>query len=242
MRRTALILGMAALTAGCSVDFDTSTTGSFTIDLGDFNNQCELDTTVYEVEQAGKTVPAECSVTHSPLATDASICEISAICTGLNLVDTAEINDQIDDATDGNDRVRARIISMRVNLTGAELSVERPDISRFDLGMDSLKDEERLDIFDITLADVERLEGGDVVEVFEGDEDSPFITQINDSIEDGEELPVEGATTIQVPLAAVQKTFVGEDVTATIDYAVDATGRGSLCLLGCGGGSDDDEG
>lgn len=228
VRQLGFGIAMIALASGCGVEFDAGTDGSFTVELGDFNDACDLDATVYPIEEGG-----ECLVEHE-LLSDQTTCQVSTVCTGAGLIDVEAISNEVDDATNSNENVRATVVGLKIALTDLQLSTTRPTISRFDLAADSVKDDPALEIINIGLQEVEQIEQGNLVEVFSaGSEDNPLITQLNDAIRNDEQLPVELYATVEVPLTDVIANFVGQDVEAEVDYAVDLQGEGSVCFFGC---------
>ncbi|MEL6342128.1 MAG: hypothetical protein AAFV53_03275 [Myxococcota bacterium] len=220
------VLGLAALLTGCGVEFGVEDDGDFTVTLGEFNDTCFLEPTEYPIEEGGA-----CVVEHRPSAGDASLCEVTTVCSGLSLIDPIEINEEIQETT-GDSPTRAEIIALSITLTELSFSAGSPRLAGFDMVTDSVKTD-RYTVFEVDLQQAGDLLEGQPQRVVDAQPGDRFLDQLNESIVDATALPMEVNAVIKIPLSDVQTYFVGEDVTTSLSYDINSTGSGRLCFFGC---------
>ena len=227
--RALSLLSALVLFSGCAAEFDIEDEGTFTVELGEFNDACELAETDYPAEGDS----GSCAVTHALLGDQT--CQITSICTGLTVLDTQAIREEIDSLTGSSDNAETELSVMSMSLTSLEMSAPTPPLTELDMSAESVKEQPALTIFSIGLGDAQTLIAGGSVEVFSADSpDDPFLTQINAAIQQDEPLPVDTALVVGIPLEEVQSTLVSAgEVTATVGYAVEGMADGTICLFGC---------
>ena len=196
--------------------------------LGEFNAQCLLEATEYPTADGGA-----CLVSH---AAQGDACQITSVCDGLTVLDPDALGEEIVAQT-GSDNTEIELESLSMALTSLELSAPTtPALSDLELQADSVKEQPEVEIFTIGLGEAQDLLAGAVVEVLSVGGGDAFLAQVNGALLDEEELPAASALQMTVPLSEVQAHLAGQEVSATISYAVEAIGDGSLCYFGCGGG------
>jgi len=220
MRRLSLLLA-PALFAGCSISLNFDADGTLDFAVGDIGTDCTID----DEPPEGCTVDAGIDA--------ANQCVITAVCTGLEIVDTQEIQEEIDAATNNNPRITTRVEGVELIATGLNLQGFGTLPPNTTATARAVTDAGTL-AFDLTQDDYNDLAGGRSVTVLKAPEDGEkwqddaFLTELNDALDNGDPLPVTATLIVTVPDAAAFQGASG--ATGALDWTAVVDGRGGVSL------------
>lgn len=219
MRRLPL-LAIPALFAGCSISLNFDADGTMNFAIGDIGSDCTID----------QEPPKGCTIT-----TDSSTgaCVITAVCEGLEIVDTEQIQQEIADATNNNDRITTRIEGLE--LVANALRIEGfGDLPEGTTATATATTSGGNTALDLTESAYESLIGGTSVTVLQEPEagqawqDSAFLTELNDALDNSTPLLLTGELVVTIPDVSAFQGASG--ARGSLDWTAIVDGRGGVSL------------
>lgn len=234
--RSLPLLALPVLIAGCSISINFETDGQVDFTIGDIGNDCSINQ---------DSVPEGC-VVESSVDMAANTCVITADCSGVEVFDIARIQQEIDDATNGNSRIRTQVEEVVLNATGLSFDGFTGDlppgttatVSTQFTYTDDAGDEQTTTLFTLTeeqYLDLIALGAGQSLEIYmapaEGTDwrDDPFLSELNEQLDtiDGS-LPITASLTLNVSDVAAFQGASG--ATGILDFFAAVVGTGGISL------------
>jgi len=216
------LLAMPALLTGCSIPFDFTLTGNLDFVIGEINPNCTIEDE--------STIPENCTVSTSGETTSGE-CVVTARCGDLVLVDTAEVESEIDDATNNNDRITARIEAIELVAESLTLNGFNGQLPPGTTATATAFTNANATAFDLGIQDYEQLVSGTEVTIFDESRDagSPFIDELNTALDDGNTVFLTGELIVTIPDVS---RFGGTtaDADGSLSWRAEIDGRGGVSL------------
>ena len=218
--RTLPLLAIPALFSGCSIPLNFDLVGQFDFVIGEIKPNCTV----------GEEPPKNCTIETSGVATTGE-CVITAICSELMLVDTTEVQAEIDDATNNNDRITARMEALTLTADALAFTGFNGKLPPGTSVTATAYTTSNSTAFDLEAQDYEDVLAGNPTTIFDESTDagSPFLDELNNALTDDTTVPLTGELIVTIPDVT---TFGGTDPGAkgTLDWSARIEGRGGVSL------------